>query len=400
MANRQWKNRYLDDAALEAIRQHKYNGVDKSIIYNLVLKHFWEWCVRFVPLWLAPNMITLLGTIAIVINYLVVVYYCPNFEITESCPRWVFLLCAVCLFWYQTMDNLDGKQARRTGSSSPLGQLFDHGCDSLVVTLQALITSTLGGFGLGWLCLSQIILPWTMFWLCTWEEYHTGVLYLGYINGPEEGIVSIVSLYIMTYFVGPEFWQRPYKEVFGLQHVSQLPDYKMNMIMFLACLTPVFFGSISITFKVLNHVKKHNRSVGDALSQAVSFALFCGSIFLWYFLDPVLWSNYGHWILCALGLAFGEIVSTLIIRHMSGHRPVEFIQRCQIPLFIMTAFTVIGKVVLNDYRLNDERISPEIVLVGFLIATTSSYIHFVRSIIMELTTFLKIRAFVIPYKKD
>ena len=28
---------------------------------------------------------------------------------------------------YLHLDCIDGKQARRTGSSSPLGQLFDHG---------------------------------------------------------------------------------------------------------------------------------------------------------------------------------------------------------------------------------------------------------------------------------
>ena len=32
------------------------------------------------------------------------------------------------------MDAVDGKQARRTGSSSPLGQLFDHGCDAVTTT--------------------------------------------------------------------------------------------------------------------------------------------------------------------------------------------------------------------------------------------------------------------------
>lgn len=35
------------------------------------------------------------------------------------------------LFIYQSLDAIDGKQARRTNSSSPLGELFDHGCDSL-----------------------------------------------------------------------------------------------------------------------------------------------------------------------------------------------------------------------------------------------------------------------------
>ena len=35
------------------------------------------------------------------------------------------------MFLYQTLDAIDGKQARRTGSSNALGELFDHGCDSL-----------------------------------------------------------------------------------------------------------------------------------------------------------------------------------------------------------------------------------------------------------------------------
>ena len=38
---------------------------------------------------------------------------------------------AITMFLYQTLDAIDGKQARRTGSSNALGELFDHGCDSL-----------------------------------------------------------------------------------------------------------------------------------------------------------------------------------------------------------------------------------------------------------------------------
>lgn len=34
------------------------------------------------------------------------------------------------LFVYQSLDAIDGKQARRTGTSGPLGELFDHGKQS------------------------------------------------------------------------------------------------------------------------------------------------------------------------------------------------------------------------------------------------------------------------------
>lgn len=36
---------------------------------------------------------------------------------------------------YMLFDTLDGRQARRTGNSSPLGMLFDHGCDAIVASV-------------------------------------------------------------------------------------------------------------------------------------------------------------------------------------------------------------------------------------------------------------------------
>ena len=49
----------------------------------------------------------------------------------SQAPLWAYIACACGLFIYQSLDAIDGKQARRTNSSSPLGELFDHGCDSL-----------------------------------------------------------------------------------------------------------------------------------------------------------------------------------------------------------------------------------------------------------------------------
>jgi len=43
------------------------------------------------------------------------------------------VLCAGGLFIYQTLDAIDGKQARRIHCSSALGELFDHGCDALSI---------------------------------------------------------------------------------------------------------------------------------------------------------------------------------------------------------------------------------------------------------------------------
>lgn len=57
------------------------------------------------------------------------------------------------MLFYLHLDCIDGKQARRTKSSSPLGQLFDHGenyvLSGLVVGSSAEWRGTRGGGGEG-----------------------------------------------------------------------------------------------------------------------------------------------------------------------------------------------------------------------------------------------------------
>jgi ethanolaminephosphotransferase len=40
------------------------------------------------------------------------------------------------------------------------------------------------------------------FYLSTWEEYHTGILYLGYFNGPTEGLVMATACMILSGIYG------------------------------------------------------------------------------------------------------------------------------------------------------------------------------------------------------
>ena len=46
-------------------------------------------------------------------------------------PPSVLFFNAFGMFWYQTFDAIDGKQARKTDNCSPLGQLLDHNLDQL-----------------------------------------------------------------------------------------------------------------------------------------------------------------------------------------------------------------------------------------------------------------------------
>ena len=55
--------------------------------------------VKFIPLWIAPNLITMVGLMINIITAMIVVAYCPT--ASEIPPWWTTALCAVGLFVYQ-----------------------------------------------------------------------------------------------------------------------------------------------------------------------------------------------------------------------------------------------------------------------------------------------------------
>ncbi len=105
----------------------------------------WNACVNFLPLWLAPNMVTLLGFFFVLGNVFLLQIMDP--ELQGPKQAWVCYSYAFGVWAYSTMDNIDGKQARRTGTSSGLGELFDHGIDSLNCTLASLLETSAMGLG-------------------------------------------------------------------------------------------------------------------------------------------------------------------------------------------------------------------------------------------------------------
>lgn len=69
-----YKERLLSDAQLKRLGEHKYSCTSNSICDSL-LQPWWNWLVTYVPIWLAPNLITLTGLFINVITTLILVWY-------------------------------------------------------------------------------------------------------------------------------------------------------------------------------------------------------------------------------------------------------------------------------------------------------------------------------------
>jgi phosphatidylglycerophosphate synthase len=69
---------------------------------------WWEFAVKFLPLWMAPNLVTLLGFLGILSTTLTLLFFIPEFN--SVAPQWAYFLALLGHFFYQTMDAIDGKQ--------------------------------------------------------------------------------------------------------------------------------------------------------------------------------------------------------------------------------------------------------------------------------------------------
>ena len=130
-----------------------------------------------------------------------------NPSLDSNDHRELHLISAICVFLYQTLDNMDGKQARRTHTSSALGMFFDHACDAINATLISIPVAAALGTGWTMNCFFGLWCAYIAFYFQTWEECYAGVMILPVINGASEGLLILMGMCICSYLYGVHWWQ-------------------------------------------------------------------------------------------------------------------------------------------------------------------------------------------------
>lgn len=214
---------YLPPDAKQQLLAYQYHGADKSLIYKYMWKPLCARTVEHIPVWLAPNVITVTALALVCMTHAALSFYMPNLTLQDGVvpPASVFVLSGVMLFMYQFLDNLDGHQARRTKTSSPLGLLMDHGCDAFNTIIGSVSVATAVCAGPTWKSWIVLMTAVIVFFMNTWEEYYRGALILPIINGANEGILVAIGIYFLTAVVGPSWWIANSVTI----AVSSLPDF-------------------------------------------------------------------------------------------------------------------------------------------------------------------------------
>mmetsp|Transcript_30285 Transcript_30285/g.46362 ORF Transcript_30285/g.46362 Transcript_30285/m.46362 type:complete len:436 (-) Transcript_30285:34-1341(-) len=294
---KEYQYKLLTPQSIQALKDFAYKGNDNSYIYNYILSPLAGFLVDNVtPSHIAPNSITLSGFLLMIASFCLMHHHCPTldscsvdhpsaFKISHI-PSYVFAFHGLAILVYQTLDNMDGKQARKTGSSSALGMLFDHGldaCNTIIIAIGALCTIGISTRSENLFVIYMVTFSsLSAFFICTWEEYYTHHLILPTINGPSEGLLFLAGASFTTAIFGRQFWHETfiYDYIFDdclpdsiLEQLSPyLPQESMpNFYLAVVLLTTT--AVLEVLTKIINVTRSHGIKTLKSLAPLVALLI-------------------------------------------------------------------------------------------------------------------------------
>lgn len=383
----------LSDDALVNLKSYKYRSVDKSFTSRYILKHYWNAFVELLPLWLAPNMVTLLGFFFILGNVGLLQIFMP--DLVGPGPTWLYYSFAFGLWMYSTMDNVDGKQARRTGTSSGLGELFDHGIDSLNCTLGSLLETAAMGLGPTKTGAFTAMVPCLPMFFSTWETYHTHTLYLGYFNGPTEGLILACSVMMISGYYGPQVWSSPIASLIDIPPaLSSVSDYTIRDFWVYILLFSFFVAHLpSCIMNVAKARKEQNLPLAPTFLDWVPMIVYVASTVAWMSSPWSIVLEDNHLVIFCItqSFVFGRMTTKIILAHLT-RQPFPYWTILMAPL-------VGGAILANLPRFGFDSLDAQYELLylwAYLVFAVVVYFRWAVLVISAICDYLGINCLTIP----
>lgn len=304
----------LNERQLKRLSEHKYSAQCVSIL-DPCFQVYWRWLVEQLPMWLAPNTITISGLFINVATSLLLIWYCPQAK--GEAPWWAFVLSAVGLFVYQSLDAVDGKQARRTKSASPLGELVDHGCDSvsMVIMILAICIAIELGTHPVWMFFMSFMAVF-MFYCAHWQAYVSGTIKFGTVDVTEIQIAGMVIFMISGIF-GVQIWS------------LQVPYFNVSLkaVVFGVSVVGSIYVLSTIFIQIYEGGKGKNGSTVAGTSVLSPLFPIAVMLYMAYLTARISSTNLFQKHPCLFVMAFGMACSKITIKLVVGcmtRSPVEF----------------------------------------------------------------------------
>lgn len=388
-----WSNyfdyEYLTPQQLAGFENYKYSAVDTNPLSIYMMHPFWNHIVKYCPMWLAPNMLTFVGFLMMAFACFLLSYYDYHYWAssgnigTVPIPAWVFLAVSILIFVSYTLDGIDGKQARRTGTCGPLGELFDHGLDSwtavlIPVCLYSIFSRSepsIQPFRFYMICWNVFL----TFYTTHWEKYLTGVLFLPW--GYDLSMLGTTVLFAVTFFTGHEGWKIT---VFEGISTGRLIEILFYMTSFLATL-PVSMCNI---YRSYRDGTGKNLPLTEAIRPLVPVGALLILSVAWVLLSPTdIISTHPRALYLMTGTVFSNITCRLVVSQMSRTRCFAWNS-----LLTFEAITFAVSVIVP---------ATELVSLYFLwLVSTLCHIHYGTCVVRQMCRHFRIKCFKITKREE
>ncbi|XP_072948311.1 ethanolaminephosphotransferase 1-like isoform X2 [Epargyreus clarus] len=349
----------------------------------------WNTTVKFIPKWIAPNLLTFAGFVCMVICVVLLLFYDYHCFAADDklhdkrMPDYIYTVCAVLLFLAYNLDGIDGKQARRIGVSGPLGELFDHGLDSYIVFLIPFCLFSVFGrdeFSIpvfrGYLIVMSVVLN---FYVCQCEKYNTGTLYLPWGYDLSMWVSSII--FLLAGLKGPQYFK-----VFvfsGVTFVQALEVAVHSTGLFTTL--PICIYNVYLSYK--NRTGKM-RPILEALRPLWSMLIMVSLMTFWAIKSPngIIEIDLRVFLLL-FGTLFSNIANRLIVAGMSG-------TRCDAVCPLLWPIAIV--VALSLYQPQLEIALLYLATVGAILA----HVHYGVCVVRQMCGHFKVQCFTVPKSKQ
>ncbi|CAD8089590.1 unnamed protein product [Paramecium sonneborni] len=374
---------YVNPQYYDNLRKFKYSGQNLSILYNWILGDIAQWVVDKLPRTVAPNLITITGFCNLLTGFALILILNPMFD--KDLPQWASLYLAWTIFVYQTLDNADGKQARRTKQSTALGMLLDHGSDCTATWIAGLLyinafKITFTPFNM----LTAIAVSFLGFYFGVYCQQHTGVFQLGVINGVDEGLPTLQLFLVVTAIMSSQFWLNEIQitNTLSIQYNTILLGITIT-----GCIVTIFQFCYPVFKKMNWNILKILKSLSLPITLMITF------LSLTYLSPTYVLLKWFHIYVITIGLQWSKMINLW---------QLAIITKETFSQFSFSWAFILGSIMLN---LISQYLTPnglcffdEVQLIFVLLVFSFlSYMHCVISIIHQLCEVLDIYAFSIKY---
>ena len=280
---------------------------------------------------------------------------------------------------------MDGKHARNTRNSSPLGQLFDHGCDAILSTISMAINCSLLGVTASWIMLYCFCFLQCNVYAKNWKARHTGTFDYAPFDVDELMMIG-QGILLLTAIKGPDLW----KTVDAFGYTFDLWMIIVSVLSISGCLEVAkVLRNVSRYYCELPETSKLRQFYAERYFELGNLILFHISLFAWNTVGII--STNPTLFIVTIAMTFGHLTHRLIICDVTQQKSRR-VQYIIIPFVVIGILAVMEKIlgapVMGDLSMRDER-----VLVG--VALYSGYFMWTYAIrcMLDISNLLDIYIF-------